>query len=389
MKQAIIAIEDRRFYTNAGVDLRGIGRALWQDVRHQQAVQGGSTITMQFVKNALAAQDDRTLFQKMREAALAYQITRKWSKERILRNYLNTIYFGNGAYGIEAAARVYSANHPGCGDDGKPKCAQMLTPAEAAMIAGMVASPSGYDPLAPAAAPSAPRPHAPAHASTRAITDAAGAEARWSRSRPAGHPAATRTPYPYFTSWVKQQVVDKLGGGQTGARRAFEGGLTVKTTLDSRSRTQPRTSIQWLPAQQGPRGVVVAVKNDTGEVLAMVGGDDYRLAVQSRHAGPASARLGVQTVRARPGADRGVSPGSVWTSQGRHCVARTKKGKCKAIRRQQLRGQLRAACGPSRSATTYSDNAVYAQLGIQIGTKKSPGSRAASASEARLAGTTR
>jgi hypothetical protein len=75
MKQAIISIEDRRFYTNAGIDIRGIGRALWQDVRAQKAVQGGSTITMQFVKNALAAQEERTLFNKLREAALAYQIT--------------------------------------------------------------------------------------------------------------------------------------------------------------------------------------------------------------------------------------------------------------------------------------------------------------------------
>ena len=121
MKQAIISIEDRRFYTNAGIDLRGIGRALWPDVRAQQAVQGGSTITMQFVKNALAAQDERTLFNKLREAALAYQITRKWSKERILRNYLNTIYFGNGAYGIESAAQTYfGSNHPGCGEEGEP-----------------------------------------------------------------------------------------------------------------------------------------------------------------------------------------------------------------------------------------------------------------------------
>jgi penicillin-binding protein 1A len=147
MKQAIIAIEDRRFYTNAGIDLRGIGRALWQDIRAQDAVQGGSTITMQFVKIATAAEGERTLFNKLREAALAYQITRKWSKERILRNYLNSIYFGNGAYGIEAAARTYfGQNHPGCGDPGK-RCAQVLTPGEAALLAGMVSSPSGYDPL--------------------------------------------------------------------------------------------------------------------------------------------------------------------------------------------------------------------------------------------------
>jgi len=91
MKHAIIAIEDKRFYTNEGVDLQGIGRALYQDVVAQKAVQGGSTIPQQFVKNALAAQDRRTLFVKLREAAMAYHLTRRWSKEKILRNYLNSI----------------------------------------------------------------------------------------------------------------------------------------------------------------------------------------------------------------------------------------------------------------------------------------------------------
>jgi len=150
MRHAIIAIEDRRFYTNEGVDLRGIARALYQDILAQRVVQGGSTITQQFVKNALAAQDDRTIFQKLREAALAYHLTRKWSKERILKNYLNTIYFGNGAYGIESAARVYfQSNHPGCDEKGAPrKCATQLEPQEAALLAGMVASPSAYDPIA-------------------------------------------------------------------------------------------------------------------------------------------------------------------------------------------------------------------------------------------------
>jgi len=97
MKHAIIAVEDQRFYTNEGVDLRGIARAVMQDVLHKGAVQGASTITQQFVKNALAAQSHRTVFEKLREAALAYHLTRKWSKEQILRNYLNTVYFGNGA----------------------------------------------------------------------------------------------------------------------------------------------------------------------------------------------------------------------------------------------------------------------------------------------------
>ena len=89
MQHAVIAIEDQRFYEHKGVDYSGIARALWQDVVASGARQGGSTITQQFVKNALAAQNDRTLFQKLREAALAYQLERKWSKEKILTEYLN------------------------------------------------------------------------------------------------------------------------------------------------------------------------------------------------------------------------------------------------------------------------------------------------------------
>jgi penicillin-binding protein 1A len=101
MKSAIVAIEDRRFYSNEGVDVRGIARAFVADVVSKRAVQGGSTITQQFVKNALRAQNKRTLFQKLREAAMAYHLSHKWSKDKILTEYLNAIYFGNGAYDVE------------------------------------------------------------------------------------------------------------------------------------------------------------------------------------------------------------------------------------------------------------------------------------------------
>ncbi|MEA2457870.1 MAG: penicillin-binding protein, partial [Thermoleophilaceae bacterium] len=107
IKNAVIAIEDRRFYEHQGVDLRGMSRALWADITQGSAAQGASTITQQFVKNALVAQNDRTVFQKLREAALAYHLEKRWSKQKILDNYLNTIYFGNGAYGVESAARTY------------------------------------------------------------------------------------------------------------------------------------------------------------------------------------------------------------------------------------------------------------------------------------------
>src|SRR6185369_8347744 len=139
MKHATIAIEDKRFYTNPGYDLKGIARALWADVGAGGSAQGASTITQQFVKVALEAQGERTVFQKLREAALAYHLTRKWSKEKILTEYLNAIYFGNGAYGIESAARVYFGNRHGwglaggCGSTAADMCASQLTPPEAAL----------------------------------------------------------------------------------------------------------------------------------------------------------------------------------------------------------------------------------------------------------------
>ena len=140
MKHAIIAIEDRRFYTNSGVDLRGIARAAVQDITAGEAVQGASTIPQQFVKISLAAENNRTVFQKLREAALAYHLTRRWSKERILRNYLNSIYFGNGAYGIESAARTYFRyNHDGCGGrrvQQSRRARRSCCPHEAALLAG-------------------------------------------------------------------------------------------------------------------------------------------------------------------------------------------------------------------------------------------------------------
>jgi penicillin-binding protein 1A len=375
MKQAIIAVEDRRFYTNEGVDLRGIARALYQDIRAQKAVQGGSTITMQFVKNALAAQDDRTLFQKMREAALAYQITRKWSKERILRNYLNTIYFGNGAYGIEAAAQTYFGTaHPGCGEPGR-RCAQALTPAEAALLAGMVASPSGYDPLANREAAGERRALVLQRMVEQGYITPQQQQEALATSLPTSkdiRPPAEDTAYPYFTSWVKQQVVDKLGGGQEGARKAFEGGLTVQTTLDSRLQDAAQDAVDaWLPWRDGPRASLVAIENDTGEVLAMIGGDDYstapfNLATQGQRQ-PGSAFKPFILAQAL---GRGISPDSTWTSaKMAHCVTR-KKGRC--VEEFEVNNYEDAYAGVQslRTATTFSDNAVYAQVGIRVGTRK-------------------
>ena len=136
MKHAIVAIEDRRFNEHDGVDLRGILRAGWEDITNKSVVQGGSTITQQFVKNAIV-KDDRTISRKVKEAALAWQLEQRWDKDQILTAYLNTIYFGNGAYGVQQAALTYFGHG-----------AAELTLPEAALLAAVPKDPSQFDPVA-------------------------------------------------------------------------------------------------------------------------------------------------------------------------------------------------------------------------------------------------
>src|SRR5207302_7565755 len=145
-----------------GIDIKGIARAFVSDVSGGPT-QGASTITEQFVKNALQQQGDRTIFEKLREAALAFHLTQKWRRTKILTEYLNSVYFGNGAYGIESASRVYFGKELGydpnaatdggtssCGDYSNhlSSCASKLQYWQAALLAGMIADPSAYDPIA-------------------------------------------------------------------------------------------------------------------------------------------------------------------------------------------------------------------------------------------------
>jgi penicillin-binding protein 1A len=374
MKHAIIAIEDRRFYTNEGVDLRGIGRAFYQDVIQKKVVQGGSTITQQLVKNALAAQDDRTLFQKLREAALAYHLTHQWSKEKILNNYLNTIYFGNGAYGIEAAARTYfQAYHPGCDVTGDKECASDLAPQDAALLAGMVSSPTAYDPIAHPEAARARRNLVlqrmlEQNFLTRAQYDAATAAPIPDQGDL--QPPAEDTRYPYFTSWIKQQVVDRLGGGQQGARKAFEGGLRIRTTIDGELQDAAQAAIRsWLPNEDGPHAALVAIENGTGKVRAMVGGDDtkydqspFNLATQGQRQ-PGSA---IKPFILAEALKQGISPSSVWASHKLQIdVPHSKEVFTVNNYEGAYSGQATLA-----HAITFSDNSVFAQVGIKVGTRR-------------------
>ena len=135
MPKATVAIEDRRFYQHDGIDVEGIARALWKNVSAGQVVEGGSTITQQLVRNLYIGRE-KTVERKLKEACLAIKLDKAWAKNRILATYMNQVYYGNLAYGIEAAAQTYFSKH-----------ASELNLPEAAMLAGLPQAPSDYDPF--------------------------------------------------------------------------------------------------------------------------------------------------------------------------------------------------------------------------------------------------
>jgi penicillin-binding protein 1A len=362
IKNAVIAVEDRRYYDHEGVDYKGIARALVQDIRRQSAVQGGSTITQQFVKNALAAQGDRSVFQKLRESALAYHLERKWSKEKVLEQYLNSVYFGSGAYGVEAAVRTYFGYDI---EDERPH-ALAVTPAEAALLAGMIASPSMYDPV-----------QNPEQAKERRdlvldrmheqgfITDSEfqGAVNDALPGEDAVDPPAPESDQPYFTSWLTQQLVDRYQ-----APAVFSGGLEVTTTLDPDLQAAAEQAVEGRIGGIGPSGSLVTIENDTGEVKAMVGGTDFEgtpfnLATYG-HRQPGSAFKPFTLVRAL--AD-GVSPDATFASQQKEFPVPNSRGEVFEVNNYE---DSYSGVASLDSATATSDNSVYAELGLDVGTER-------------------
>jgi penicillin-binding protein 1A len=375
VKEAVISIEDKRFQTNSGIDIRGIARAFVQDVIHQGSIQGASTIEQQFIKNALQAQSHRTIFEKLREAALAYQLSHKWSKEKILTAYLNTIYFGNGAYGIESAAQTYfgqDVNHLGCGTPNHELCVQQLQPWEAALLAGIIQNPSGYDPaLHPEAART--RRDIVLHQMflqgylTRTVYEESVKQALPAPKdvQPPREQTVEGVDAGYFTSWVQQQVIERYG-----APRAFDGGLRVKTTLDLGLQRAAEHSVNaYLENPEGPTASLVAIENSTGEVRAMVGGRNYdespfNIATEGERQ-PGSSFKAFDLAAAL---EHGISPDSTWTSKEKVLYRATPNGPEKFV----VHNDEGAYSGSNTltNATAYSDNSIYAEVGLKVGTTK-------------------
>jgi len=269
LRDAVIATEDKRFYYHWGVDPIGIARATVQNYRRGRVVEGGSTITQQLTK-VLFLTPDKSMERKLKEAVLALELERRYTKDRILEMYLNQVYFGHGAYGVEAAARTYYG-----------KSVAELNVREAALLAGLPRAPTTYSPFEHSEAAKRRR-----EVVLRRLVEYGAlkdAEAKRLARADLGliPPERRRTTGQYFLEYVQQTLEAKYG-----ADLVFKGGLNVYTTLSPTMQLAAEQSLRdGLKALEGrtgkgrpgehPEGAIVTVEPHTGYVRAMVGGYDF------------------------------------------------------------------------------------------------------------------
>lgn len=264
---SIVAIEDRRFWVHNGIDVRAVARATRENVSAGAVVEGGSTITQQYVKNVLLS-DDVTLERKAEEIGLALQLEETLTKEEILERYLNTVFFGEGAYGVSAAAKRYFGT-----------TVDALTLGQSALLSGLVAEPSNLNPY----------DHPEAAMARREVVIAAMLELGWIDAETAARASAEaldlaprgisdRMRYPYFTDEVRRRLLENPALGATPDERyeaLTSGGLKIYTTLDPMVQAAAEAAIGSVLPEDGPSGALVAIDPRNGHVLAMVGGGDF------------------------------------------------------------------------------------------------------------------
>jgi penicillin-binding protein 1A len=312
---AVLAVEDRKFREHWGVDLMGIARAFWSNIRHRRLAQGGSTITQQLARDLFLTKE-KTVSRKLKELLLAIRIEQTYSKDEILELYLNQIYFGEGAYGVEAASRAFFDKH-----------ARDLTLPESALLAGLPRNPSGYSPRDhPKAAKMRQGIVLDAMLEVGAVSpkeyrEAQEAPIQLSEIRPYGRVA------PYFVSHVKRQLEETYG-----AERLYRDGMKVYTTLDTRLQAAAEEALEswlseleireeypvqrdstWLALKPKPEGQVeyiqgalVALDPAEGGIRAMVGGRSFEesyfnCAVQAKRQPGSAFKVFVYTEAIRQG----------------------------------------------------------------------------------------
>ena len=275
MAKATVAIEDRRFYKHGGVDPQGIARAVVNDIKAGHAAEGGSTITQQLVRNLYIRHNERTLRRKVVEACLAVKLSQDWNKNKILAEYMNTVYYGNHAYGVEAAARTYFS-----------RPAKKLSLLQAALLAGLPQAPSDYDPF-----------DYPERAITRRnqVLEALykNHEISYGNYQEASRVTKlhlrpgriyTTIREPYFFSYVRDELVKKYG-----AETVRSGGLKVYTTIDRRFQRAANKAVHdTLYYDTDPASAIVAIDPRNGAIKTMTAvtpgrtGNQFNLAAQAR-----------------------------------------------------------------------------------------------------------
>lgn len=265
LQNAFIAVEDARFYDHCGVDPRGILRALWSNITNRGVAEGGSTITQQLAKNAYLTQE-RTLERKFQEVFLALQLERQYTKNEILELYLNQIYFGQGAYGVQAAAQLYFN-----------KNVEDLSLSECALLAGIPKSPNYYSPMNNLkAAKQRQEVVLDQMAKYGFLSKSSATSTKAEEIKIAKHPSEEGSSFAsYFIDYITQTLIDKYG-----ADAVYKDGLKVYTTLDSNMQKAAEASLtNQLPVYRTdengiiqPQGALIAIEPHTGYIKAMVGG---------------------------------------------------------------------------------------------------------------------
>ncbi len=268
--QAIIATEDARFYSHRGLDFRGIGRAIYRNVRAGKIVEGGSSLTQQLSK-VLFLTPEKSFTRKLKEVALALKIEQRYTKQEILSLYLNQIYFGSGAYGVESAAKIYFG-----------KSAEHLNLPECALLAGLPRSPNRYSPFKDPANAFGRRSYVLNRMASAGVITKSQADEAKKAPLPVHINVAAGGPAPYFVEYIRQKIEGRFGSGML-----YSGGLNIYTTiydeLQGQAEAAVRAGLDRLEAKLREKGsdlpplqaALVAIEPATGHIRAMVGGRDF------------------------------------------------------------------------------------------------------------------
>ena len=354
-RRATVAIEDHRFYEHGGVDYEGIVRAAWSDLRAGHVVQGGSTITQQLVRN-LYISKERTFKRKLKEACLAIKLSRRWSKNRILAEYMNQVYYGNHAYGIEAAAQTYFSEH-----------ARQLGLGQAALLAGLPQAPSLYDPFHRPATALARRDEVLRAMLRYGYINAEQYQHAVSQRKLRLRPGVlyTRIKEPYFFSYVRDQLITEYG-----TNTVRSGGLRVYTTINPRlQRVAAKAIRDTLYLRNDPAAAVVSINPATGAIRAMTAvtpgrtGNQFNLVAQARRQPGSTFKVFVLTAAV----DMGMNPDSTYYVSAPFHYQPDPYTPAWDV---TTYGGTYSGSISVTSATLASDNTVYAQLTLDVGPQR-------------------